>query len=112
MKQAREGDLAAKSHRELEVLAHRNAFDLEMNRVGVVVEPNVALTDLVLTGRLEEDEPKASCLGNEGEVRSTSNGAMPVLGASRGGNECQGQDGGCDPHARTILESLRPACRW
>jgi hypothetical protein len=92
MKQAREGDLAAKSHRELEVLAHRNAFDLQVDGVGVVVEPNVALPDLVLANCLEQDEPKASRLGNEGKVPSCRGRSMPALRSCGGGNQRQGED--------------------
>ncbi|MBW2552224.1 MAG: hypothetical protein JRE73_16020 [Deltaproteobacteria bacterium] len=65
-----------------------------MDGVGVVVEPNVALTDLVLSGCVEENEPKAGRLGNEGEVTSGRCGAVPALGVSGGRNERERENGG------------------
>lgn len=92
MKQAGEDGLAAHGHGELEILAHGNALDLEVNGVRVVVEPNVALTDLVLGGGLEEHEPKAGHLRDEGEVGASGGGAVPVLGSGGGGNEKQSEN--------------------
>ena len=87
MQQAGHENLAAKGNGELEILAHGHALDRQVDGVGVVVEPNVALANLVLAGCVEENESKARRLGNEGEVRSTRGGTVPALGVSGGGDE-------------------------
>ena len=79
VEEPREPDLAAERHRQLEIRSERDAFDLEVNRVGVVEKPDIALADLVFAACLEENEPKSGHFGREREILNEKILFAPVV---------------------------------
>ncbi len=103
MKQARENRFPAKGHRELQVLGEGNALDLQVDGIGVVVEPNVAFADLVFASGFEEHESEPGYLGDEGEVRTAGCRPVPALRPCGGREEHQGEQCNDEPHGRSVV---------